>query len=55
VAAGEGAFSEENMRKNKKSAIYNRLSDPNGALDGKDKEEDRRRMSESMLSEDGVN
>jgi hypothetical protein len=43
------------MRKHKKSAVYNRLSDPNGALDARDNDEDRRRMSESMLSEDGVN
>ena len=56
IIAGEGnSFSEDNIRKNKKSVSYNRLSDPSGAVDARVNEEDRRRMSESMLSEDGVN
>lgn len=56
IIAGESSsFSDENMRKNKKSTVYNRLSDQNGAADARDNNEDRRRMSESMLSEDGVN
>lgn len=55
MAGESGQFAEGDSRKNKKQTIYNRLSDPNGGADGKDIDEDRRRMSESMLSEDGVN
>ena len=57
ILPGEGSGTDEISRKNKKSTIYNRLSDGNGGPDtNQDNDGARRaRMSESMLSEDGVN